>query len=99
MGDDNTANSNVNHGLSCGLERLFIRLLVSSDGTDANAITIHIGSDYGTNVRGISAYYIDANNIKLQTATYGLFVVQDDGTLLSLQTTAWYYRIVVVKLY
>lgn len=89
---------NVNHALDAPISDLLIKVLISTDGTDANSfepITMSIDNASPT---GMIIYDVDDDNIKIQTATGGLRIIQDDGSQILLDTENWYYKIKVYKL-
>jgi hypothetical protein len=100
LSSSGTSEGNITHGLNATLDKLLIRLLVSTDGTDANAIEVgKYSGNYSINI-GWAPLYVDANNVKIQTAaTYGFNAMNDSGTGTAYTTGAYYYRIVVTKLY
>ena len=98
IGDDNTQNSNINHGLNCGLSNLLVKLIISTDGTDANSFEIGNGNNRSVN-NGMSVFYFDSNNIKVQTGSDGITYLNDSGTTVGLTNQPYYYRIVIVKLF
>ena len=98
LGSNTTLNtdSNVTHNLNAPLSNLLVKLFLSTDGTDANSFEVatNIGAlSDGGSVHGVTVYQVDANNIKLQTATNGLIIVQDSGAYLTVDTENWYYKI------
>ncbi len=92
---------NVTHSLNAPLSDLLVKVLVSTDGTDANSFeainegftSTTAGFDYG-----ITAFQVDTNNIKIQTGNEGILYAQDSGTMNSVNTEDWYYKIKVFKL-
>lgn len=97
LGDDSTQDSNVNHNLNSGLHQLKVTILISTDGTDATAIELETSG--GVSNRGYNKYYVDANNIKIQTSINGVDILNDSGSNILLTNQAYYYRIVVSKLF
>jgi hypothetical protein len=95
LGD--TLGGNVNHGLSKTLDQLDVKVFVSTDGTDANA------SELGTQVLSINAvnsygyqtYYVDSDNIKVQTGEHGVIYIPDNGTAFVVNNESYYYRVIV----
>jgi hypothetical protein len=92
-----TADGNINHGLNCGLEKLLIKVLISTDGTDANSFELFKGESANNN-SGVTFYYVDSNNLKVQTGATAIIYINDSGIGIGLTTEAFYYRIVVIKL-
>ena len=99
------ANSNVAHNLNAPLAQLLIKVLVSSDGTDANSFEVTPSADAfyvsGNYHYGITIYQVDMNNIKLQTGINGISIVNDapyTGYIIQLDTEDWYYKVKVWKL-
>jgi hypothetical protein len=91
---------NVVHNLGINLKDLDVRVIVSSDGTNGNAIEL---KDYsrvlaaGDFTFGFSVYQVDDNNITVQTGVNGIALIDTDGSGLSLDTENWYYRIIVIS--
>ena len=100
LSSSGTGSTSVNHGLNCGLDQIIIKLLVSTDGTDANSFELSVGDQRlsGTNTYGTTAHYVDANNIIIQTATNGIVFTNLTGARVFLDTDAYYYRIIVIRL-
>jgi len=99
LGDDNTQDSNVNHALNCGLNQLLIKLLISTDGTDTTSFELAAYCDAGSTY-GYQNIYIDDNNIKIQTRSGGIgTIMADNGGATAITNQAYYYRIIVVKLF
>ena len=103
LGSDNTQDSNVDHNLNCGIERLFIKFLISSDGTQGNAVQLaptQYSDGNGSSPFGETIFGIDDNSFKLQTATNGIGYISDSGGFATALTNqAYYYRIIVVRLF
>jgi hypothetical protein len=94
-----TADGNINHGLNCGLDQLSVRVLISTDGTDANSFEVQCHSlTTAGQFFGLTFFYIDDNNLKVQTGLYGLAPIDDGGIPLTINTNAYYYKIIVKKL-
>ncbi|MCK4997749.1 hypothetical protein KAS08_05595 [Candidatus Pacearchaeota archaeon] len=92
--------SNVTHNLDSVLSDLDVKVLVSTDGTDANSFET-IMSDLTTSTiyrTGIGVEYVNSNNIKIQTGVHGIGRVEDDGLISFTDADDWYYKIVVSKL-
>jgi len=99
LGD--TVGNNVVHNFGLPLSDLLIRVLISTDGTDANSfepvgfMTFDglSGQEYG--------YFIDAvdnNTISVITAAYGIPQYNAAGQWFNTITTeSWYYRVIVEK--
>ncbi len=99
IGSDDTKNadSNVTHSLGVPLSDLLVRVLISTDGTDANSFEIHFGSST-TNSLGITVYQVDSNNIKVQTGLAGIYQLNDSGSVVLIDTENWWYKIVVKRI-
>ncbi len=100
LGSDTTLNvdSYVTHGLNTPLPQLLPELWLSTDGTDALSFQIPLTALYA-NVAGANyydgamAFGVDDNNIRIQTGTQGLWVLDDNGILVAIDTENWYYQI------
>ena len=91
------SDSNVTHNLDATFDQVIIRVLISTDGTDATSFEPYL-SLQANNQFGIGFFYVDANNVKVQTATLGFYAVADDGSVFAIDTEDWYYKIVVYKI-
>lgn len=88
----------ITHNLNSNLSDLIVKAFISTDGTEANSYNIDVGTAYtGSTPYGFTAYYVSTNQIKLQTATNGLIIIQDDGTALAVNSQSYYYKVVVYK--
>ena len=101
LGDDPADPTDyITHNLNCGLDQLDIKLLISTDGTDANSfIPSEISWTSSTLNYGYQFDYVDANNIKIQTGANGIKRLLDNGVSDVISNDPYYYRIVVVKLF
>jgi hypothetical protein len=98
IGSNTTKNvdSNVTHNLDFPLSRLQVKVLVSSGATDTNSIEISNKSIYVSGIGyGISSYYINSDNVKMQTGTGGVAYVDDSGNPIAIDAEDWYYKIIV----
>jgi hypothetical protein len=88
--DDN----NIYHGLNLNLtkSRMDIRLFLSTDATENNAIeigaVIHDYQDLGSN-----PFQVDVNNLKIQTSTNGTLYCAENGARIVVDTDDIYYKI------
>jgi len=101
LGDDPTdPTDNLTHNLNAKLSELIVKVLISSDGTDANSLEIiYAVFEGGTERRlGITIYQIDANNIKVQTGVLGFRYNDDAGVGQLMDDEDWYYKIKIWKL-
>jgi len=103
LGTDDTkdTDSNVTHGLAANLSQLLVKVLISTDGTDANSFECQDYMMYnstGTKFLGITPYQVDTNNITVQTGTFGLAYITAAGIIDAVDTEDWYYKIVVYKI-
>jgi len=55
------------------------------------------GMPIGTGNSGVSFTSGTLFSCKVQTASLGFYVIQDDGTRLVIDDEDWYYNILVVK--
>jgi hypothetical protein len=102
LGSNATKNvdSNVNHNFGVPLNKLIVKVLISTDGTDANSFEIGM-VEYGSGGSGANytPYYIDDNNIKIQTGIVGLCYNNDVGNIVVIDAEDWYYKIVVMRMF
>lgn len=99
LGDVPTGDSNVTHNLNAPLSDLLVKVLISTDGTDANSLEVSniefdaaIVSDY---FAGIQIYQVDLNNIKVQTGSSGFTTLSDSGVPDTVSVENWYYKVKV----
>jgi len=104
MGSNTTKNadSNVTHNLDTDLSRLIVKVLISTDGTDVNSFEINTvvidWASAGDRPIGITVFYIDANNIILQTGANGIGYINNSGNAIIIDTEDWYYKIKVYRI-
>ncbi|KKL50528.1 hypothetical protein LCGC14_2304600, partial [marine sediment metagenome] len=87
--------SNVTHNLNTPLSDLMVKLLVSPTGVDGDSFELIVGADDGW---GVTVYYVDANNILVQTGVSGIIYINATGGSAGIDTEDWYYKIKVWKL-
>ena len=101
LGTDTTkdTDSDVTHALNAPLGELDVHVLVSTDGTDANAFEMWAGMMLNTvsNRFGITIFQIDDNNIQIQTAGDGIAYINGAGVFVAIDSENWWYKIVVLK--
>jgi hypothetical protein len=99
LGDDPTDPTDyITHNLNCALDQLSIKLLISTDGTDANSfIPSEISWTSSTLNYGYQFDYVDANNIKIQTGANGIKRLVDNGASDVISNDPYYYRVIVEK--
>jgi len=73
-----------------------IKLLISTDGTETNSFEVPWVADPNSGY-GLTIYYVDNNNIKIQTYSNGLLYVTDIGGGTAINNQNWYYNIVICK--
>ena len=100
MGSDATKNadSDVTHGLGAPLSDLLVKVLVSSDGADANSFEVVSASEATTAHLGLTIEGGDNNNITVQTGTNGIMYISSNGSGQAVDIEDWYYKIIVYKL-
>jgi hypothetical protein len=102
IGSNTTKNvdSNVLYNLNCGIKNIYVKLLISTDGTDANSFEVIVGDNRyeGGVAQGTTSYYIDDNNFQIQTGTNGLIYTTDSGSQSAISSNDWYYKIVVKRI-
>lgn len=93
------------HNLNAGLSDLIVKIFISSDGTDANAIEVH---DYNiiydlaspqnlSEVNGITLYCTGQNSVSFYTGQDGVRYHLTNGASILLSNQTYYYKIVVYK--
>jgi len=103
LGNDPTDPAdNLTHSLNSPLSELFVRILLSTDGTDNNSFETIVNTRWYTGattlVGGITIYQVDNNNIKIQTGSNGIVSLTNTGASLVIDTQNWYYKIKIWKL-
>ena len=98
-GTDDTLNvdSNVTHNLDAPYSDLIIKIIFSTDGTDANSFEARIYEHDNATLLGLTFYGVDNNNIQIQTAAAGIPYIVANGTGAVLDDENWYYKIVVQR--
>ncbi len=97
LGNDPTdPTDNLTHGLNAPLSDLLVKVLISTDGTDANSFEISNFNRGGS--LGLTIHAVDNNNIKIQSASSGLTYNNDAGTTVTIAAQDWSYKIKVWKL-
>ena len=100
MGSDKTKNvdSNVQHNLNRDLRDLNVQSFISRSGSWADAHNIGIYADAnGANSLGTCLQEVSPNAIKVHTGTTGTGFMEDNGTLIVVNTENWYYNNVVQR--
>jgi hypothetical protein len=95
--DWTNAEFTITHNLNANLSGLVVEFLISTDGTEANAVSIGYQTPAGVPDTGIVAYQNSVNEIKMQTGNDGLYILNDSGVRLLVDTESYYYRVVVYK--
>jgi len=94
--------SNLVHNLNAPLSDLMVKVLISTDGTDANSFElVDTGFDTAISANttvGLSILAVDNDNVRVQTAIQGFLRIKDDGTRETVGSSDYYYKIVVYKL-
>ena len=90
--------SNVTHNLDTDFSNLIIKLFVSSDGTEANAFEMIKFEGNAGSTNGLTFFAVDADNIKVQTGSSGIYYINDASTAARMDTDDWYYKVKVYKL-
>jgi len=88
--DDN----NITHNMGISMKDCLYNFLVSTDGSEANIMGVYSGS-LGSSGNDVSYGWIgiDTNNIKLQSATNGIGMVQDSGVSAALVAQDYYVNV------
>ncbi|KKK71198.1 hypothetical protein LCGC14_2916320 [marine sediment metagenome] len=93
-----TLGNDVAHSLSSPLSDLLVKVLISTDGTDANSFEI-AGVTHSLDSGGLTYFPVDANNFVIQTGANGIIYVRNaDGVAVLFNSESWHYRIKVWKL-
>ena len=98
LGTDPTGDSNVTHGLDGNLADFIVKVLISTDGTDANSFEVALSPLFPNTWSGYTVSYVDANNIKIQTGIAGLLYLLDNGIGSAIAAQNWYYKIIIYKI-
>ncbi len=101
LGSNTTLNtdSNVTHNLDAPLADLLVKVLISTNGTDANSFqTEGIALQSGVAWYGTQIDEVDSDNILVQTGAGGIYHLNTSGNGVLLDTESWYYKIVVYKI-
>jgi hypothetical protein len=106
LGSNTTKNadSNLTHNLDSSLSELLVKVLLSTDGTDANSFEIPIADSFRTDAgtsffRGVLVKQLDANKLTLYTGRDGIYSLDIvDGSPVYIDEEDWYYKIKVWKL-
>ena len=85
---------NVTHNLNAPLSDLLVRVLISTDGTDANSFEPR-DADSNAGSRGWTLYAVDNNTLKVQTGSAGIGFYDDSGNFTTIDTDDWYYKVKV----
>ncbi len=93
--------SNVLHNLKAKLSELNVKLMVSTDGTDANSFELKDASwNYNTtdypNI-GWSLYQVDEDSFTVQSGQQGIAYLNATGNIVIIDTEDWYYKITVER--
>ncbi len=83
---------NIVHGLGVALSELRVKLILSTDGTDATSFEVGVTCDAGAASYGCTPYYVDANTIKIQTGDAGLTYQPAGGSAVVIDNENWHYK-------
>lgn len=89
--------SNFYHGTGLDFNDFILDGVLSSETSMTGAYKIGTKEmilDGANNPYGIQEIEIDTNNIKMQTATNGFEILQDNGVNLTINNQDWYYKII-----
>ncbi len=101
LGNDPTDRTdNLTHNLNAPLSDLLVKVLFSTNGTDANSFEMWAGMllNAASNRFGITIFQADSNNIIVQTAGDGIAFIDGSGLVGIVDDENWYYKIKVWKL-
>ena len=83
------------------LSDVLVKVLISTDGTDANSFEIGQMTTMDTSAAaydwGIAVFADDNNEFHVQTGQGGIEFLTDAGANWLISTQAWYYKIKVYK--
>lgn len=97
--DWTNAELTATHNFATNLSDLIVKFFISSDGTEANALECSYAlNEAGSRILGFAIYQVNTNGIKIQTASDGIGIVDDDGSITQIDTESWYYKIKVYKI-
>lgn len=88
----------ITHNLGADLPDLIVKFFVSTDGTDTNSSEIaYANSDASVNNRtGFVIYALSDDQIKIQTGSNGVLMLNEGtGGLETIDTESYYYRVVI----
>ena len=99
-GSARNQDQDVTHDFNVPLSDLLVKVLISSDGTDANSFepNIQLSDNPVATSFGITFQSVDDNNIIVQTGLSGIAYVGPIGITTSVVAQDWYYKIKVFKL-
>jgi len=100
LGDDPTDKTDyITHNLNAPLYKLFVKVLISTDGTDNNSFEPN-GISYNSpdTHYGYMVNQIDTNNIGIQTGLLGIGYLDSSGDFIAINAENWYYRVRVYYL-
>jgi len=91
------------HNLNANMSDLMVKVLLSTDGTDANSFTVDTGmynayTAGADRAMGYTLYQTDLNTINLQGgANYFVRLFKGTGTGIPIASNPYYYKVVVTK--
>ena len=98
-GSTKDKDTNIYHGFGIDLYKISLRFLISIDGTYNNSSqiidTARAYTGASAAVVGNTILQVDTDNIKVQTATNGLYYIADNGAFSQIDADDWYYEIIV----
>ncbi len=95
-GDTKNVDSNFYHGFNKPLSDLLVKVLVSTDGTDANSFEVGTIATKEDSVfeQGFTIFVVDNNNVQVQTGSGGIgWIDQAAGGRGMIAAQNWYYKI------
>ncbi len=100
-GNTKEQDTNMYHGLAVSQYKLYKKIIISTDKTDAN-IVIDSDSLYNADAApGAPLYFnfgwrgVDTNNTQCQTGADGVTQMNADGTTTTLSASDYYYKIIL----
>jgi hypothetical protein len=92
-GSNKNQDTDLLHDFGFGVTELRKTFYISEDKTEA--LTYDITYWTSSNVRCLTFYGVDIDNIKCQTATGGAAYVNDAGAITAIDTADWYYKFII----
>jgi hypothetical protein len=96
-GDNKNVDTNMNHLFCTNLSNLRAKLLVSTDGTDANSFEVNLIQTANAEITGVTFFQVDTDNITIQTGSGGIRLIENTGATDLIDTENWYCKAIIFK--